>query len=153
MPARVEADFQRSATFFLELCSFIANSLVDAHLGLRNQGQVTEDVTVMPKSKSLWLGTLVLSNLFMEYAQNTGFNKFSTVAGLGTIKKFILEQMWKIFMQNVALVLRVARDFHPGVLSTNIQPYIKYDEIPNLISPLHLICQSICFEHVSQPFY
>jgi hypothetical protein len=95
-----------------------------------------------------WVAVLTLSSLFQEYSR-LGFGVFSTMGGIRSeISDFFLEVIADVVVENLAMWTSVLMKRHPEVMPSTIQPYIRANDSPNLVSPFHLIAQSLRHDYV-----
>ena len=101
------------------------------------------------KSESTYLSILTTCSLFWEFCNHDGFGTLSTIAGLGNdIKVYFLNYVWKTAVENIVLLTQSLQALAPGVSADNIRPYMSSDSLPNVLSPFHLITQSLLHDYV-----
>jgi hypothetical protein len=101
----------------------------------------------------MYLAILTISSMFNEFCKHEGFGIFATVGGLGiTSQGFFFTYIFNCLRSQLSLYSKVLFNLHPGVKPTNLRLYVTDNEIPNIISPLHLISQSLGHEYVMNSF-
>jgi len=137
---------QRGVLFFVHLCAHIATCFRNEKLSFV---QPPEEQWDKSDSNSNWLAIITHSSIFWEYAAHDGFGSLSTIAGLGApIKQWFLNQLWATVFFNLTPFVNAIRAHSPGVRANNVQPYMRSESPPNVLSPLHLISQSIKHDYV-----
>jgi hypothetical protein len=102
------------------------------------------------KREKLHYGILSVSSLFNEYCKQEGFGACATVGGYGLpIQQFFFKYLFVSRSHQMPMYSKSLVQIHPEVNSDNLNPYVSKDIVPNIISPLHLICQNMCHEHVT----
>jgi hypothetical protein len=106
------------------------------------------DSTQAPNMK-LYYGILTVSMMFEEYSRHDGFGMYGTIGALRpAAREFFFGCIWTAISENISEFTDTLRRWHPLVTSDNLQPYLLKNTLPNIVSFLHLISQSICHEHV-----
>jgi hypothetical protein len=129
--------------FFIQLCSIISCRISTATVGFKDRESST-----MSSYTLTWVAVLALSSLFQEYSR-LGFGVFSTMGGIRSeISDFFLEVIADVVVENLSMWTSVLMKRHSGIMPSTIQPYIRAKDSPNLVSPFHLIAQSLRHDYV-----
>jgi hypothetical protein len=92
---------------------------------------------------------LASSSLFYEHSKNSGFATLNAVSSVAAPNQIVYIEL--ILAELCAVLpeyIKTLGSWHPGVKKSNLHLYVGDEKIPSIISPLHLICQSLCHEHV-----
>jgi len=129
--------------FFLDLIVHLSHKIIDPKY------EITWNDEDLSGKERLWLTTVLMSDMFEEFARGDGFVKFANVGGIGEPSKaFFRDYFWDKIVEHMELVSQSLCHRNPGVTPDTIQPYVHEDNAPNVLSALHLIAQGLCFEHV-----
>jgi len=98
----------------------------------------------------MYLAVLAVCSMFNELCTYDGFNTFSHAGGLGaTLQDFFFKYIFEeAIASHMAPYADHLRKTHPGITLRNLRPYVSESVVPNVLSPYHLISQSLCHEHV-----
>jgi hypothetical protein len=127
---------QRSANYFLDLCLSVTRSYM-------------RDALHLPCDDRLSHATMIVSLLFRQYSRGT----LGVFCSIGAWREEMRVQvfsraLWPTLRDNLEQFERTVRQWHPRV-DGRLSPYLREKaRIPNVVSPIHLIAQSLCEEHV-----
>ena len=62
-----------------------------------------------------------------------------------------MEKIWDSIVVNINDFVKVIESFHRHINPINLQPYMKKDAAPNIVSFMHLIYQSLSYDYASFP--
>lgn len=93
----------------------------------------------------------VTGNVFWEYARIDGFASLSSLGGLGEPqKKFLMDALVALVMENWEDVFTTAAEFYPGMSAETIRLGAGGGEMPNIFSLFHVVAENLVAEHVFQ---
>ena len=142
---------QRSTLFFLRLCSFIARQFIANDINVKS---ASKNESKWDKNGWMYLAILSISSMFNEFCRHEGFGIFATVGGLGMAsQEFFFAYIFNCLRSQLSLYSKALFNLHPDVKPSNLRLYVTDNEIPNIISPLHLISQSLNHEYITNSFY
>jgi hypothetical protein len=127
---------QKSMSFFLKLCSYVASKLSESDGG-----------TVKDR---LCLGALFASQVFTEVAtRNEGFGEFGTIGSLHVKVQDYFLALWDAIEENMPHFSSALSVYHPGITDETTRPYMMKTKYPNIFSFIHLTFQSLQHDFVS----
>src|SRR5271170_5937315 len=92
---------------------------------------------------------LTIQMMFQEFSRHEGFGMYGTIGALKVpSKNFFFQCLWGAIADNMSDFTDNLHQWNPAVTAQNLQPYLQDNHLPNVVSFIHLISQSICLQHV-----
>lgn len=117
--------------------------LLDVFIGL-----VGKIYSSCPTDPAL-ISSLAVASAFEEFCRFEGFGQHKPLGKLGAgTKVWGKEKLTDLVVGQLDMITLALKAKYGGVDANNFAPYVSENGLPNVFSPLHLIVQSICHEHV-----